>query len=572
MLVSEKVNEIVGNPNFVLNLHAWGSSPEDQFHPWIDKQLGEKNIESSTPVLPNSGHPESDPWLDTAKKELPDDTTNTIVTARSMSCWTALLLAQEKKFRKIILIAPSTPSKEWYDGFGREGWADAEKEIAVAFFGEKEDSLDFEKIKENVAEIVVYLSTDDPYIPQEATQKYFEKYLPGARVIVQRDSGHFDVDHGYKKFPALFEEIVSSVRTDLRPLPESDLPVLLPDDVDFKPTGESPLNYSKSFNDGVGEKYGKGWKREPDTLDTFMCSSWYFFRYLDPKNDKKFASPEVLKKWMPIDFYLGGPEHVNGHLLYSRFFTKVLFDAGYIDFDEPFKVNRHQGLILGSDNRKMSKRWGNSVNPTDVVNEYGADTTRMYEMFMGPLEDDKPWNVNGVKGIRRFLDKVWVLQEKITKEEKIEALDKDTHKTIQKVGKDMEKLGFNTAIARMMELVNIFTKQEKIPISNYESLIMMLVPLAPHMAEELWSSLGHKDSICTQSWPEYDEELIKDDEITLAVQINGKLRGDMLVPVDISEDDVKSQALELENVKRWLEGKEPKKVIYVKGKLVSIVV
>ncbi|MFH1947369.1 MAG: leucine--tRNA ligase [Candidatus Magasanikbacteria bacterium] len=362
---------------------------------------------------------------------------------------------------------------------------------------------------------------------------------------------------------------------EMKSVPEQDLPVLLPDDVDFKPTGESPLNYSKEFQERAEKKYGKGWKYEPDTLDTFMCSSWYYFRYLDPKNSKEFASPEQLKKWMPVDFYLGGPEHVNGHLLYSRFFTKVLYDAGYIDFDEPFKVHRHQGLILGPDNRKMSKRWGNTINPTDVVNQYGADTMRMYEMFIGPLEDDKPWDTNGVKGVRRFLDKVWNLQNNLntqtSKHLNIE-IYKATHKTIKKVTEDLESLGFNTAIARMMELANKMSKEKELLLTPYSLLLRILTPFAPHVCEELWKETGNKDSVCTQPWPEYDPELIKDDEITIVVQVNGKLRGEMTVSVDISVDDAKKQALEIANVVKWLEGKEPKKVIYVKGKLVSIVI
>lgn len=367
--------------------------------------------------------------------------------------------------------------------------------------------------------------------------------------------------------PMLYDE-----KGELHPVPEEDLPVILPDDVDFKPTGESPLNYSKSFNNGVEEKYGNGWRREPDTLDTFMCSSWYYFRYLDPKNKNEFASPEQLKKWMPVDFYLGGPEHVNGHLLYARFFTKVLYDAGYIDFDEPFAVHRHQGMILGSDNKKMSKRRGNVVNPTDVVEKYGADTLRMYEMFMGPLEDDKPWDENGVKGVKRFLEKVWKLQGNMERGRGNEELDKLTHKTLKKVGDDLASLNFNTAIAKLMELVNEMTKLNNIPVTNYELLVIMLSPLAPHIADELWERLGNKGSMSEQPWPEYDENKLVEDEITLVVQVNGKVRSEFVVPTDISEDDAKAQALADEKVVKWMEGKEPKKVIYVKGKLISIVV
>ena len=374
------------------------------------------------------------------------------------------------------------------------------------------------------------------------------------------------------EIPELLEEVLM---VDVKPVPFEDLPVLLPEDVDFKPTGQSPLTYSTDFQVGVEEKYGAGWKREVNTLDTFMCSSWYFFRYLDPHNEEVFASPEALKNWMPVDFYLGGPEHVNGHLLYARFFTKVLFDAGYIDFDEPFKVHRHQGLIKGPDGRKMSKRWGNVINPTDVVNEYGADTMRMYEMFMGPLEEDKPWDENGVKGVRRFLDRVWRLQEQVSTEAQEHLsteLERKLHSTIKKVGEDLDSLGFNTAIAKLMELVNEMYKAEKVPITSYQSLVVILAPFAPHIAEELWQRLGNTDELAFTEWPSYDESKLVSDTITLGVQVNGKLRATVVVAVDAGEEEVKTVALAETNVQKWLEGGEPKKVIYVKGKIVSVVV
>lgn len=358
---------------------------------------------------------------------------------------------------------------------------------------------------------------------------------------------------------------------ETKPVPEEDLPVILPEDVDFKPTGESPLNYSPSFQEGVEEKYGDGWRREVDTLDTFMCSSWYYFRYIDPHNDKAFASPEALKKWMPVDFYLGGPEHVNGHLLYSRFFTKVLYDAGYIDFDEPFPVHRHQGLILAEDNRKMSKRWGNVINPTDVVNEFGADTIRTYQMFMGPLEDTKPWSTDGVRGVRKFLDRVWRLQEKVGESESEEVIKK-LNEVLKKVTNDMEEMKFNTAIAKMMELSNVMTKADTVSKSSLETFVKMLAPFAPHMAEELWSTLGNEPSVTTQTWPTYDESMLVNEKMTIVVQINGKVRDKLDVAADASEEEIKTQALSTEKIKGWLDGNEPKKVIYVKGKLVSIVV
>lgn len=424
--------------------------------------------------------------------------------------------------------------------------------------------FDFEKIKTLSEEFVVIADSTETVIKLPLHEE--SARLLGARLVIRKPVlGHFRA----KEEPVVLEE---SLVTGLRILPLEDLPVILPDDVDFKPTGQSPLTYSESFQKGVEEKYGAGWKREPDTLDTFMCSSWYYYRYLDPKNNEAFASPEALKKWMPVDFYLGGAEHVNGHLLYSRFFTKVLFDAGYINFDEPFTVHRHQGLILGEDNRKMSKRWGNVINPTDVVKEYGADTCRMYEMFMGPLEDTKPWSTNGVKGVRRFLDRVWKLHEKVSKDVEDTATEALLHKTIKKVGDDVSTLQFNTAIAKLMELSNAFGKLDAVAHAHFETFVILLAPFAPHIAEELWHMLGHSDSVATQSWPTYDESKMIENTITVVVQINGKIRADLSVSPDISEDEVKQMALVHENVQKWLEGREPKKVIYVKGKLVSVVV
>ncbi|MCB9798977.1 class I tRNA ligase family protein [Candidatus Nomurabacteria bacterium] len=552
-------------PTHTVNLHAWGSGSQAQYHPWIDNMLENTGVVSVTPELPDTENPQFGDWLEAAIQALTEETSQTVVTGRSLGCWTALKLAEDHEFQKLILVAPTTPIDAWYKKVEDK----LNMSLAKAFVA---DNVDLKKVSKNVGEIVVFLSLDDPYIPVEETKAYFEEHFDRVRVIVQRGAGHFDDEHGYATFPALLHEIVTPPYLNIRSLDVDDLPVILPNDVDFKPTGQSPLTYSESFQSGVEEKYGKGWKREVDTLDTFMCSSWYFFRYLDPHNDKAFASPEALKTWMPVDFYLGGAEHVNGHLLYSRFFTKVLFDAGYIDFDEPFITNRHQGLILGEDNRKMSKRWGNVINPTDVVNEYGADTCRTYEMFMGPLEDTKPWNTGGVKGVQRFLEKVWKLSEKVSNGADGSKMDGLVHKTLKKVGDDTATLQFNTAIAKMMELVNAFGKEDAISQQHFEMLLKMLAPYAPHITEELWEQLGHNDSITTQPWPVYDESKLVDDMITLVVQVNGKVRANMEVSADIDEETAKASALELPAVQKWLEGKEPKKVIFVKGKLVSVVV
>ncbi|MBD3279931.1 class I tRNA ligase family protein, partial [Candidatus Dojkabacteria bacterium] len=445
-------------------------------------------------------------------------------------------------------------------------------EMFADFIGGLKENVDFEKVAKNVEEVVVMLSRSDQFIPFEETEKFFRDRLPFVRVRAFRDAGHFRKNDGYKEFPEILEEILAEVRPDLKPVPESDLPVILPDDVDFKPTGESPLNYSKSFNDGVKEKHGEEFTREPDTLDTFMCSSWYYFRYLDPHNDKHFASPEQIKKWMPVDFYLGGPEHVNGHLLYSRFFTKVLYDAGYIDFDEPFTVHRHQGLIHGEDGRKMSKRWGNVINPSDVVDEHGADTLRMYEMFMGPLSDDKPWSTKGVLGVKRFLGKVWGLREKIGEKSSDEKVAIEINKLIQKVDQDLEGLSFNTSIAKMMEFVNFTQNVEQIGENEWKKFLLILAPFAPFITEELWQELGNENSIHLEKWPEFDESMTQEENVKIAIQVNGKLRDEIEASAGANQKEVESLAKESEKIQNYLAEGELKRVIYVQDRLINFVV
>jgi len=361
------------------------------------------------------------------------------------------------------------------------------------------------------------------------------------------------------------------------PVPEQDLPVKLPTDIDFRPTGESPLKYSEEFNHVTCPKCGAPARRESDTMDTFVCSSWYYLRYADPKNTEVFAAPEKIAKWLPVDLYFGGAEHSVLHLLYARFFTKVLHKYGYVNFDEPFLKLRHQGIILGEDGNKMSKSKGNVVNPDILVEPHGADALRLYEMFMGPLEDMKPWNSQGIIGVSRFLDRVSGLAENINRisDKKIISL---LHKTIKKVSDDIEDFKYNTAISALMILVNgLYDFKNKnqawpISLSDLGLLIRLIEPFAPHLAEELWENIGHTELLTYEPWPKYDEELIKDESFTLAIQINGKVRATLEVAADSSEEELKELALHDENVKKWLDGKEIVKVIYVKGKLLSIVI
>jgi leucyl-tRNA synthetase len=358
------------------------------------------------------------------------------------------------------------------------------------------------------------------------------------------------------------------------PEKEENLPVMLPTDVDFKPTGESPLVYSKTFHDVNCPKCGSKARRESDTMDTFVCSSWYYLRFADPKNEKKFASKESIEKWMPVDLYMGGAEHTVLHLLYARFFTKALKKFGYVNFDEPFLKLRHQGMIMAEDGRKMSKSLGNVVNPDDVTAELGADALRLYEMFMGPLEEMKAWNTQNIIGLKRFLDKVWKIQEKIVIEKS--NVDKKfsslMHKTIKKVAEDIENFRFNTAISAMMILVNEIEKQEKISIDDYKVLVTILSPFAPHVCEEIWSVLGNKESVFLSRWPQFNPVFLEGDEIEMIIQVNGKLRDKLTVAVDVTEDEIKETALESEKIKVFTEGKEIKKIIFVPGKLINIVV
>lgn len=355
------------------------------------------------------------------------------------------------------------------------------------------------------------------------------------------------------------------------PVPEENLPVLLPTDVNFLPTGESPLKHSKTFNDVACPTCKKPARREADTMDTFVCSSWYYFRFTDPKNSEEFASREAIEKWLPVDMYMGGAEHTVLHLMYARFFTKVLKKLGYINFDEPFMKLRHQGMILAEDGRKMSKSLGNVINPNEIVSEYGADTLRLHEMFLGPLEDMKAWNSATIIGPRRFLERVWKLKEKVSNGT-MQTSEAIIHKTIQKVGEDIEEFGFNTAISSMMILVNELEKPDAISSEAYETLLLLLAPFAPHITEELWHEIGNKESIHLAKWPVFDASKCVASEVTIAIQVGGKLRDTIVVPAGDPEEAIKELALARPLVVKWVDGNTIKKVIYVKGRLINIVV
>jgi len=373
------------------------------------------------------------------------------------------------------------------------------------------------------------------------------------------------------------------------PVPEEDLPVLLPEDAEFRPTGESPLKYCEHFVNTTCPRCSAPARRETDTMDTFVCSSWYFLRYVSPHCDTTVFEPDKAKYWLPVDIYTGGAEHAVMHLLYVRFFTKALRDMGLIDFGEPFRRLFNQGHIA-VERQKMSKSRGNVITPDPYVSELGVDTVRVYFMFLGPWEQGGEWDDSGISGVSRWLNRIWNLvlepyhdkaaaEDTPAREKSHTELQRSTHQTIRKVTNDLERLRFNTMVAALMELSNYLARiKEAGQVGNsawqeaIDALLLLLAPSVPHLAEELWQLTGHDYSIHNQSWPEWDEELAREEEITLVVQVNGKLRDRITVPASITEAEAKEKALASQRVKTYLEDKESIRTIYVPGKLVNLVV
>lgn len=360
------------------------------------------------------------------------------------------------------------------------------------------------------------------------------------------------------------------------PVPEDQLPVTLPDIQDYEPgeNGESPLSKLTEWVNTTCPHCGKPAKRETDTMPQWAGSSWYYLRYTDPHNDKELASKEALNYWTPVDWYNGGMEHTTLHLLYSRFWHKFLYDIGVVPTKEPYGKRTSHGMILGSNGEKMSKSKGNVVNPDDVIAEFGADTLRVYEMFMGPFDQTASWSVESIRGCAKFLDRVWNLQDFVTDGDTYsEEFEKLVHKSIKKVTQDIEEMKFNTCISTFMTMVNEFYKSKKINKAELSTLVQMLSLFAPHLCEEMWEKvLGHNTTITYEKWPEYDEEKTIDDEIEIPVQFNGKLKATVLIPINSDEETVKSIIHSNENVIANLDGKNIVKEIYVKNKIYNIVV
>ncbi len=359
------------------------------------------------------------------------------------------------------------------------------------------------------------------------------------------------------------------------PLPEDSLPLTLPELKDFEPTtdGESPLSRLTDWVNTTCPQCGGAAKRETDTMPQWAGSSWYFLRYMDPHNDQQLVSPEAVKYWGPVDWYNGGMEHTTLHLLYSRFWHKFLYDIGVVPTKEPYAKRTSHGMILGENGEKMSKSRGNVVNPDDIVSEFGADTMRLYEMFIGDFEKAAPWSSNSIRGCRRFLERVWMMQDKIVEGDGVRAaLEVSINKTIRKVGDDIESLKYNTAIAAMMALMNDFDQNGGATKEEYRILLLLLNPFAPHMTEEIWETLGYGGQLAHAQWPTYDESKCSEDTIEIAIQLNGKIRSRIRVAADADAAQAIAAAKADEKVAPALEGMQIIKELYVPGKLVNIVV
>lgn len=359
-----------------------------------------------------------------------------------------------------------------------------------------------------------------------------------------------------------------------QPMDEADLPLVLPDVAEYEPTdnGESPLAKIADWVNTACPKCGGPAKRETDTMPNWAGSSWYFLRFMDPHNTHEFAGMDAMKYWRRVDWYNGGMEHTARHLLYARFWVQFLYNIGLVPSKEMIWTRVSHGMVLGSDNQKMSKSKGNVINPDDIVNEYGADTLRVYEMFMGDYQSDSPWSTDSLKGCKRFLDKVIRLKNKVIDGDKYsEALEKIIHKSIKKVQNDLQTMAYNTAISTLMILANNFDELDSITNEDYHLLLTLLNPIAPHITEELNEQIGYKP-ICESTWPVYDEAKTIDDEKEIGVQVNGKLRASIKISINEDEESIKSKALSEENVKKYVEGKSIIKIIVIPGRIVNIVV
>ncbi len=556
-----------------LLIHGFSGDPDKRWFPWMRQHLEVQGYEVIVPRMSMEGKPTVEAWMDLLQPIVETLGEDDVIIGHSIGARAALHVLEQakKKIGQLVLVAPAVgPIPD--SSFASQMEQKPERKPAYEFL------RDFWRlpVKWNVVtplvrSAVVMWSRDD----ETVNRPTHALYPAGWFLQEYEGKGHF---RGTEQ-PEILEHVLSQKVTGWIPVPDEQLPLTLPEVEAYEPTdnGDSPLAKIDTWVNTTCPKCGGPATRETDTMPNWAGSSWYFLRYCDPKNDKQFASPEALKYWLPIDLYNGGMEHTTLHLLYSRFWHKFLYDMGYIPEEcgsEPYAMRRSHDMILGEGGVKMSKSKGNVVNPDDVVKEYGADVFRVYEMFIGPYDQKAPWDTNGVEGVRRFLDRVWHIfhQSQVTDKEVPSDLETLYHQTIKKVTEGIDNLQFNTPVSQMMILANAYQEFGCVPTAHRQGFLQVLAPYAPHMAEEIWQEEGHAFSVHRGGWPTYDTAKLVASTFELVIQVNGKVRDKVTVPQDITEEAAKKLALESEAVQKWLGADGPKKVVYVKGKLVSVVV
>lgn len=558
----------------ILMVHGFESAGDGNWFSWLKKQLEEEGCEVFAPTLKDAKKPVLDDWMDQLKPYMDKLDENSVIIGHSLGSKAILHLLEKnnQKVDKVFLVASAIGNlkRDWE--WLADRWKDSDLESLKKFWNAK---LDWTKINPKVKEPFAIVSKDDLYVD---TKNYENLEFDDLKVEIWDGHRHFQQTENIQLKEFIFDNLFPKGDAVAVPVPDEQLPIKLPPMKDFLPegTGKGPLARNKEFVKTTCPVCGADAERETDVSDPFVDSSWYFFRYLSTEFNDVAFDDERTKKWLPVDSYIGGKEHTVLHLLYSRFITMVFHDLKLIDFEEPYKRFFGHGLIT-KEGAKMSKSKGNVVNPDDMIGKYGADTTRMYLRFLGDFSQGGDWRDSGIEGMNKFVKRLWALFHELEGAGKgvdnLSMIDK----TIKVVGEDLERLSFNTAVARLMEFVN-WTKDNKNDFNAEQvakikqTMALIFAPMMPHMAEEFWQEIGGEGSVCKQMWPEFDKDKIIDDEIELVVQVNGKLRDKLKVSKDISEDEAKKMAIESKNVQTFIAGKEMKKVIYVPGKLVSIVV
>ncbi len=559
----------------VLMIHgfeAWGGA---NWFPSLKKKLEGLGCEVFNPDLPNSKHPKVEEWQAALNPYLEKLDENSVIIGHSLGSKTALdlLSRTDKKINQVFLVASAigNPRRDWNKMKQNPVWRGSDLEALQNFW---QQPIDWKSANKSITgKTYIIFSQDDPHIDPE---HYKVAELENVTIEKWQNHGHFSVLKDEKLEAYILEQIKTEAKPVPVPVPEEQLPVKLPEVKHYEPTGtgESPLAGIENWVNTKCPVCGGDAKRETNTMPQWAGSSWYYLRFIDPHNKQALVDKQKEKYWSPVDFYVGGAEHATRHLIYARFWHKFLYDIGAVNYPEPFTRLQHVGLILAEDGRKMSKRWGNVINPDDIVEEFGADAMRVYEMFMGPFSQPCAWSTNGLIGSRKFLEKVVKVSNEVFKNSEAKTgpeMERLLHQTIKKVGEDIEHFKLNTAISQMMILVNKIS-EDGISKSDFEKLVQILAPFGPHLAEELWERLGRADSIFKQTWPKFDAGKLIEESFELVVQINGKLRARLTVPQDITQEEAQELAQKEERVQKFIEGKQIRKVIFVPGKLLNLVI